>query len=121
MTISKIICAGCGYKTVHHSDFTTGYGRDNQNRIWCFDCCGKRDANEMKQNKKTVLYFHDGYVTNWPSTLKLKVQYTKESRHNFGGKRIDFWFNFDGFIWHGYQIGQYNEIAHCKQTKQEVA
>ena len=117
MTISNIVCVDCGFKTVHHSDFTTGYGIDANNRHVCFECCGKRDAQTMREKGKYMLYYSSGKITNWPGTLSFTPYFSRESQHNIGGKRIDFWFMFEGRVWHGYQIGRWNEIAHVRQTK----
>jgi hypothetical protein len=120
MTISNIVCTNCRFKTVYHDDITTGYGKNADGQIFCFDCCGKEDAQTMIKNGQYTLYYVNGKVTNWPGTLSFNVYGVRKSRHNFGGNRFDFWFNFDNSVWHGYQIGNFNEIAHVRRTK-EVA
>lgn len=75
---------------------------------------------EMCKTGTAYLYLseRDGqhYVTNWRGTLEAKVN-VKVSRHNFGGVRRDFWFALCGRVWHGYQIGYWNQVAYCRKTK----
>lgn len=60
------------------------------------------------------------HVSNWPGSLQVAIPIPpRKSRHNFGLWRLDFWFPFEGFWWHGYNIGD-NQIARCKRTKRAV-
>lgn len=86
----------------------------------CKTCSGeyweKLLSNLPKQSKIT-LYLHNNEVSNWTGTFKKKIGYVKESWHNIGGKRYDFWFSVGNNKFHGFQIGNLNEIAHCKVLK----
>jgi hypothetical protein len=60
-------------------------------------------------------------VTNWPGTLRFHVTRHWTSKHNLGGTRTDVWFTGpDGHLWHGVQIGEWNQICHSKRTKQRA-
>jgi hypothetical protein len=101
----------------------TGYGRDPKtNRMVCYECCGKRDAEEMKTAKRFTLYLsidkENGLakVTNWPGTLSMKVREMRTGRHNIAGSRCDVWFySPDGSLWHGVQYGEWTQICHCQR------
>lgn len=60
-------------------------------------------------------------VTNWPGTLRLALRCMSGGRHNWWGvNRIDVWFDFEGYIWHGVQLsGGCNETIRCKRTKRK--
>lgn len=120
-TTSEIL--ECG----HHAtptEHTTGYGTTPDGRRHCYECIATMDKNRMIWDGKITLYFvkrdEKHFVTNWPGSLEFPVLNVKTSFHNMAGRngRTDFWFKGpDGKTWHGYQIGQYNQIAHCKRTK----
>lgn len=52
-----------------------------------------------------------------PRPLDLDIKYCKTSKHNWGHRRYDFWFEFDGNVWHGVQIGEGTMSAVVKRTK----
>lgn len=115
----------CGHPPSPHGEPTTGYGTDLDGKTYCYDCCADRERQRMIETGKATLYYArrpDGwFVTDWPGHLNFKVMGSSKSRHNIGRVRVDFWFEGpDGFIWHGYQIGDWNQIAHCKRTKQKA-
>lgn len=62
-------------------------------------------------------------VTDWDDSVSFPCGAPRRSWHNIGGERIDFWFVGPDergdmvAIWHGYQIGDFNTIAHCARTK----
>ena len=108
----------CGHTvSVEDTDCTTGYGIDADNKKICFACCAINDAKSMRETGKATLYYHGGQVTNWPGTLKLPVLAVKYSRNNWGSKRTDFWFDFEGVRWHGVQVGENSELARCHARK----
>ncbi len=121
-------CDECGNHIVHESDLTTGYGLDDQHRNICFACCGMRDRQFMidtGDSRQLPLYLTvkdgKGELTNWPGTLRFGVTCHRASRHNFGGTRTDVWFTGpDGHVWHGFQVGEWNQVCHCKRTKQRA-
>ena len=79
----------------------------------------------INTGKATLYYTKQGdawTVTDWPGRLSFPALGRKTSWHNIGRERVDFWFvGPDGFVWHGYQIGDWNQIAHCKRTKRMYA
>ena len=118
-------CSKCGQTKEHKSDFITGYVTNKENEKICFDCCAIEDKKQMVETGKIILYFTEKegkhFVINWPSTLSFPC-YPKIAlgKHNMAGKRYDYWFKGpDGFIWHGYTIGDNTQIAHCKRTKEK--
>lgn len=110
----------CGHMSTP-TENTPGYGQDPQGKKICFDCCANGDKEYMRKHGKIMLYLtrKDGRytVSNWPGTLSFYVREYSKSRHNMGRERVDVWFVFEGYIWHGYQIGDYNEVCHCQKTK----
>lgn len=89
----------------------------------CYRCTAIFDADELVKAGEGMGYLtrRDGaYVfTNWTGHLSREVFSFSESRHNFNCTRTDFWFTMpgDGFVWHGYQIGDWDEVARVKRTK----
>lgn len=59
-------------------------------------------------------------ITNWPGSLEFKaLGSAKISQTNWGLTRVDVWFAFDGFVWHGKNIGD-GQILHCRKTAQRI-
>lgn len=111
----------CGHEPSPHSEFTTGYGLDDQGRTFCYDCCAKNDREQMRRDGKTTLYFtrKDGrtIVSNWPGSLIFPTRETRTSENNWGATRTDFWFEFEGDLWHGTHVGSSHQLATCRRTK----
>jgi hypothetical protein len=118
------LCSTCWvHKPIANNGFGTGYGVDNSGLLHCYECCGKKDAENMKTNSK-----HFGYLSkdkddaywfgNWCGTLKIRIHGVSKSFHNFAGRdgRRDFWFTAYGKNWHGVNIGD-NECATVKALK----
>lgn len=121
---TQFICDSCGRTLNNESTFTTGYGTNDKGEKHCYDCCAMADVEYMTDNGKWTGYFTEGknVVTNWPGSLSFPIFGSGPSRSktNWGLWRSDFWFaGPDGFIWHGYQIGDNSQIAHCKRTKRK--
>jgi hypothetical protein len=117
----EFICSNCNQAKVYESNFSTGYGTNNIDEKVCFDCCGKKDAEDLKDlapGKKTHLYMDIKKLTlsNWPGTLKIKVHRIKKGRHNIAGNRYDTWFWFAGNNYHAVQYGDNTQIAHTKKV-----
>ena len=125
----------CGHEPTPNSGPGTGYGADSAGKTYCYKCCADRDREQMKADGQTMLYLtifdpaktHStnkgtsviaGELTNWPGTLRIPIHRISNSRHNWGLTRRDFWFKFEGLGWHGYQIGENTQIAHCRRLKQ---
>lgn len=137
----------CGHPPTETSGIGTGYGKDDQGRTFCYECCAERDREQMRQEGRITLYLtidndatdHNGTrlssaredrafgngrhypgshkVTNWPGTLSIPATGLKVGRHNIAGRRYDFWFRFEGSDWHGVQYGDNTQIAHCRRIK----
>jgi len=115
----EFTCSQCGQNKVHESDFSTGYGRDKNNNIICYSCCGINDAKELTdlpKGKKTVQYWDGENIVNWPASLVIKPYYTTKGRHNMAGTREDIYFRFNGFKYHAVQYGKNSQIAHIRKT-----
>lgn len=128
--MKNFYCSQCKEEKPRQTIGGTGYAIKGNGHKICYQCCAIIDRQEMIEEGKIVLYhmpadgskpWNHGKITNWPGTLSFPVSGSSKSFHNFAGKdgRTDFWFKGpDGHIWHGYQIGHYNQIAHCKRTKE---
>lgn len=119
---TEFTCSVCKETKIHEEEHTTGYGLDKDNNKICFACCGIKDAEEMDKTGKATLYLTKGsdsiwYVSNWPGTLKIRVQYQRKGHHNIAGNRYDVWFTFNDSTWHGVQYGEMTQICHCRRTK----
>ena len=116
--------------TVKHSDFTTGYGKDNEGHVFCFECCGKQDKERMERGEAISLYLTlqpislgakisgpPYKLTNWPNTLSIPIYGVRKGKHNIARTRYDFWFSFAGHSWHGVRYGENTQIAHCRPVR----
>lgn len=126
--MKTFICAICS-KTKPVNETGTGgtcYAVNKSGRKVCYKCCANIDKDDMKKNKKIILYLvkeknGKGHtVANWPGTLKIPVSYIQKGKHNIAGTRYDIWFEFNGYMWYGVKYGENTQLCHCKQTKQEV-
>ena len=121
-------CNLCKKEIVGKNEISTGYGEDKDGKKFCYKCCADLDKSDMIKTGKSVLYLtiinngtsNYAKVTNWPGTLIFDHLHYKTGWHNWGLKRYDVWFAFNGFIWHGYTIGDFTQICHCKQTKERI-
>ncbi len=119
-----VVCSKCGKEIVKPEHVGTGYGRDKDNNIICYECCGKIDADQLENlpiGGRMMLYLvkrDDGlyYVTNWPGTLKIKCT-VRKGYHNIAGTRYDVWFTFNGKHFYGVTYGDNTEICHVKRIK----
>lgn len=115
----------CGHEPSPHSGITTGYGVDVEGKKYCYDCCARRDREQMLRDGRATMYLVsealNGYtthkMTNWPGSLSLPVYRVKKGHHNIAGTRHDFWFALAGDTWHGVQYGESTQIAHCRRLK----
>lgn len=120
------LCAECKRELPVQTSGGTGYGYDKRDKCVCYECCGKRDREDMATNGKAILYLvlnkgMDAEVVNWPGTLRFKCG-VKQGRHNMAGNRYDVWFwGPDGHQWHGVTIGDNTQICHVKRTKVKAA
>jgi len=105
----------------------TGYGINKDNEKVCYVCCAKQELETMVETGKAVLYFCKDKVTDWAGELSFKVLEQRTSRWSKGyytngnptiQTRIDYWFRTpDNSLWHGYTIGDFTQVAHCKRIK----
>ena len=109
----------CGHAPSSRIGGGAGYGVKEDGSKHCYECCGKHDLKQMKETGKITLYFEKEQrrVVNWPSTISFDVTTIRESYHHLARVRYDYWFKLDGYLWHGYTVGDNTQIAHCKRTK----
>lgn len=118
----KFKCELCRLVKTHVSDFSTGYGINNQGRKICYDCCAVVDRKSMDKTGRITLYLvkKDGknIISNWPGTLEIPVSRLKTGRHNLARTRTDVWFlDHQNREWHGVHIGDWSQLCHCKRLK----
>lgn len=111
----------CGH---YPSSGGVGYGTDKDGHTFCYTCCADNDRAQMDTNGRATLHLvkrdHMYTVTNWPGSLEYRVIDYRTSWHNMAGKdgRTDVWFYDHAHkLWHGYQIGHFTQICHCKRIK----
>lgn len=116
------LCALCSARFIA-SEHATGYAtRADSTRI-CYNCAALAERDAMIADGRACLYLDENKktVTNWTGLISIPLLngLIKKSKHNFGFRsyRLDFWFIFDGYIWHGANIGTDNMIARCKRTR----
>jgi hypothetical protein len=119
---NTFVCRLCQKIKPVHKEGGTGYAvlHDSLESTVCYDCCGVLDKREMLisgHSKRIPLYQHLGYVSNWSDTLKFKIEKGWSGRHNMGKVYFFRFIGPDGKVWSGKQIGEFNQIAHCKRTK----
>ena len=128
MAHTPFIC-DCGHEESPHESITSGYGKDENGKTFCYACCAERDKAQMIRDGKTSLYltheafyplhgnYTDGTIQNWPNNLTFPCR-VKKGQHNIAGSRYDAWFiGPDGNKWHGVQYGEWTQIIHCKRMK----
>lgn len=123
------VCDDCGKPfPVQRETCGTGYAtykdKDGVEKKICYACCAVRDRKALmglKGREQYHLYLtkKDGkfFVSNWPSTLKIPVDYAVEGRHNLAGTRTDVGFTLDGKKFYGTQYGSMTEICHVRAKK----
>ncbi len=130
------ICSNCSKQIPEQpkGSCTTGYGKDQYDNVYCYECCLEHELKEMRETGKTMLYLNHKKlvenpefprsfyytVTNWTGLFERRIYKIRESKTNWGLTRKDFWFDFEGFEWWGKQIGEMSEIAYCKRTKKKA-
>lgn len=131
----KLTCSKCNEEIVQPQPgaITLGYGLGRDGAIVCYACCADTDRQSMRDTGAITLYLIQpspitiksgrasttGWeITNWPGSLVFAPYPSAQiSQTNWGLQRIDVWFNFDGFVWHGKNIGD-SQLLHCRRTKQ---
>ena len=131
------VCSFCGkehpaydkkHSQITFSNYESWFDEDKKEVKICFEC--SKDAWQRLLGKipiggKIDLYFsifnngssNYGIISNFNGSFKKEYLNYRTSWHNIGGKRHDFWFSVNGNEFHGYQIGDYNQIAHCRRIK----
>ena len=117
----------CGHTPSAHSEHTTGTAHTRDEKEICWTCAALMEIGEMCKAGKATLYWSKyaspvGWrVSNWPGFLMFEHIRVTSGQHNIGRTRDDVWFvGPDGYIWHGVQIGEWNQILHAKRTKQRT-
>lgn len=102
----------------------TGYASDGKGNITCYECIGTQDTTEMVTapiGTRFTMYLTetDGqkYVQNWPGTLKRKIQYHTNGRHNIAGTRVNVWFSINGEKFFGTTYGKNTQLCHIRKIK----
>jgi len=116
----------CGHEPSQHGEHTTGTGIftvDGIQREICWDCCADIALGQMLKDGKSFFYLTetDGKykLTNWPGNLSFPLMSYREGSHNIGRTRTDVWFvGPDQYVWHGVQIGEWNQVCRVKRTKE---
>lgn len=139
ITTTVFDCADCGRNVSHGigpNGGAAGYAKRGNGDKVCFDCCGRSDAQLLRETKPgervaMPLYLQCepysrngsrrslGFVTNWPNTLRLRC-HTRTGSHNWGIARYDCWFAFDGSEFHGVQYGDNTEVVHVRRLKRSA-
>lgn len=114
-------CVDCGAAIV-----AAQYGIWDGRKV-CYACCAKRDAAYMRERGSALLYLDTSLtyqtihgaagwrVTNWPGSLVISVDRSRQGKHNIAGVRYDVWFAFEGQQWHGVTYGDNTQLCHCKR------
>jgi len=117
-------CAICG-KALIPSGVGSGYGINGNGEKICYECCAKLDIAELenlKHGEKICFYLTKNKagqweVTNWPASMRIKVDRFWEGRHNIAGKRRDVRFHIGSKHFHGVQYGNWSEICYIQSCK----
>lgn len=125
-------CASCPRPIMKDANsLSTGYGSDRLALRYCFECCADHDRAYMRKHGKISLYLvgtgaadNPYRITNWPNSQEFQIcrPVHKSKSRGFGWRDIpreDFWFRFDGAIWHGVCKGDM-QFARCRRTKERV-
>lgn len=57
------------------------------------------------------------HVTNWPGSLTIPLLSIKRGSHNWHNvQRTDVDFIFEGWVWHGTNLGD-NDLLRCRKTR----
>lgn len=119
-----------------------GYGVDSQGRRFCYECCAKRDRQDMTETGRAVLYaapyespeqlvgmesrrglVRRWRVTNWPGSLEFQARNVRHFEgRGFGGAYPITTGEFtgpDGALWRFRQAGHWNQIARCHRVAQQ--
>ena len=118
----KIYCADCGRLCVPDK-VSPGYGIWENDKKVCFECCARRDREnlmKLEPGEKYVLYLVENngawFVSNWPGTFKITV-HPRTGRHNMAGVRRSVWFMLGGHNFYGVQYGNMSDILRVKRIK----
>ena len=115
----------CGHEPSKHHEFTTGHGTMPDGSKHCYACIASIDKASMIEHghsKHLPLYLSNREVTNWPGSLRFKVYFQKEGRHNIAGRRLDVYFTGpEGARWHGTLYGEWTQVVHCKRMKGAIS
>lgn len=124
MNKETVLCYTCGKECKDDSPYFTGYGIDKDGNKHCYACCAEQDKKTLLETGELAGYLtkdkeneYKYIFTNFPNSFKLPVYKTRESRNNWGYKRIDFWLKYEGNCYYGRLIGTDNEYCKIKKIK----
>lgn len=107
----------CGHMSTP-SQYTGGYGQDENGKTLCYACCADQDRQYMIEHGKITLFLSNHQVRNWPGSLVFPTRNIRKGKHNIAHTRYDVWFvGPDNHVWRGVQYGNNTMILHCKRTK----
>lgn len=124
--MEKFICCGCGKELPSKSGIFSNYGTNIAGEKFCYTCCAKNDLETIKAMEKDdrfCLYLTKDKksglweLSNFPSSLEIKVNYVKEGFHNIADVQRTCWFNIDGKKYIAKQYGNFSEVAYIKRYK----
>ena len=102
----------CGHLESPHSDFTRGYGTDDQGKTHCYDCCARDELLQIEKTGRVFAYLtkdpDTGHlaITNWPGpVLSSSVLILSQNTDNFGGERTYLRFLIDDQVYSGFGLG----------------
>lgn len=98
----------------------TGYGVDARGKTRCYASCADADRTEMLRTSRTILYFHDEQIINWPGSLRFDAfNITRSKGLGFGCSYDIVTGRFrgpDGSLWAFRNAGD-SQIARCRRLK----
>jgi len=125
MREQQFFCDDCQkWLPIPKHGISLGYGVDSNGKKVCFACCAKRDIAYMQNYDRITLYLtldsENHYtVSNWPSSLVMRVTHSRVGKHNMTGQRLTVYFTAkDGSKWWGWHCGNGNQLVHCRRLKQ---
>lgn len=90
-------------------------------KTYCPTCDAQWIDGYMQTAYRTTLYLIERdsclYLTNWFSTLEIKIDHWKYGRHNMVDRVTHVWFKHADMVWYGVNYGGNTQLCHCKKTK----
>lgn len=117
----------CGHSPSPHGEHTTGTGRWDNGPEMCWECCYKRELEEMQKQSRYTAYLSlppnvfgyatAGEVTTWTGHKLGTVTEAVKRPHNLAGKMWYFQVTaVDGSKWYGRGVGS-GMICYLRRRK----